>query len=104
MALLIIGKCLKKNWKFSCRKPKSISAKEIAGRDTREPLFACRTVDAAIASAMTSVLPSPDRSPRSIKFKTTTFSEQNSILQITSLQTKTDPPKALYFIMISTEA
>ena len=76
MALLIIGKCLKKNWKFSCRKPKSISAKEIAGRDTREPLFACRTVDAAIASAMTSVLPRLNFYSILFKFKATTFYKQ----------------------------
>ena len=36
----------------------------------------CQTVDAAITSAMTSVLPSLDRPSRSIKFKTTIFSEQ----------------------------
>ena len=36
----------------------------------------CQTVDAAIASAMTSMLPSLDRSSWSIKSKTTTFSKQ----------------------------
>ena len=76
MIRLLNGKYLKKNWTFSCRKPKSISAEEIAGRDTREPWFAYRTVDAAIASAMTSALPSISRSFRSIKSKTTTLSKQ----------------------------
>ena len=60
MALLIFDKCLKKNWTLSCRRPKSISAKEIAGRDTRQLWLACL-----------------ECSSRSIKFKTTTLSEEH---------------------------
>ena len=53
--MLIDGKCLNKNWKFSCRRPKNIFARETAGRDTKEPRFACLTVEVAIALVMTSV-------------------------------------------------
>jgi len=55
MALLIDGRCLNKNWKLSCRRPKNIFARETAVRDTKEPWFACLTPGVAIALAMTSL-------------------------------------------------